>query len=156
MDNTFVSGIPMKALSLLTGDSVSAVCECQDAVSGPYRPSKGRKSQALPHPGPRAFWPLRSSQKANITLMTKNYTNIKRSLTHRESTESLGDLSQRRWVNIQTLILFELMHFKELFKACAKPGERFMCVWRYCLRQIFVGRQVRLVCNQMYLALRCR
>jgi transcription termination factor Rho len=54
-DEAFVSGIPMKALSLQTGDSVSAVCECQEAASCPFRPSKGRKSQALPHPGPCAL-----------------------------------------------------------------------------------------------------
>jgi hypothetical protein len=51
-DDSFVSGIPMKALSLRTGDSVSAVCECQDVASCPFRLSKGRKSRALPHPGP--------------------------------------------------------------------------------------------------------
>jgi hypothetical protein len=44
-DEAFVSGISMKALSLQTGDSVSAVCECQEAASCPYRPSKGRKSR---------------------------------------------------------------------------------------------------------------
>ena len=44
-DEPFVGGIPMKALSIRTGDSVSAVCECQDAVSSPYRPSRGRKSR---------------------------------------------------------------------------------------------------------------
>ena len=54
-DEPFVSGIPMKALSIWTGDSVSAVCECQDAVSSPFRPSRGRKSRALPHPGPACF-----------------------------------------------------------------------------------------------------
>lgn len=46
-DEPFVSGIPMKALSIRTGDSVSAVCECQDAASSPYRPSRGRKSRGL-------------------------------------------------------------------------------------------------------------
>ena len=39
----------------LTGDSVSAVCERQDVASCPFRPSKGRKSRALPHPGPIAL-----------------------------------------------------------------------------------------------------
>jgi hypothetical protein len=63
-DEAFVSGISMKALSLQTGDSVSAVCECQEAASCPYRPSKGRKSRALPHLGPRALQPLRSGYKA--------------------------------------------------------------------------------------------
>jgi hypothetical protein len=74
----------MKALSLQTGDSVSAVCECQDVASCPFRPSKGRKSQALPHPGPLALQPLRSGCKASTNLMAKNYINIKRELTHRE------------------------------------------------------------------------
>src|SRR4030042_885589 len=32
-DESFVSGIPMKALLLRTGDSISAVRECQDLVS---------------------------------------------------------------------------------------------------------------------------
>jgi hypothetical protein len=77
-DESFVSGIPMKALSLPTGDSVSAVCECQDVASCPFRPSKGRKSRALPHPGPLALQPLRSGCKASTNLMAKNYTNIKR------------------------------------------------------------------------------
>ena len=35
MDEAFVIGVPMKALSIMTGDSVSAVCECQEAASGP-------------------------------------------------------------------------------------------------------------------------
>jgi len=74
----------MKALSLQTGDSVSAVYECQDVASCPFRPSKGRKSRALPHPGPLALQPLRSGCKASTNLMAKNYTNIKRGLTHRE------------------------------------------------------------------------
>jgi hypothetical protein len=79
----------MKALSLQTGDSVSAVCECQDVASCPFRPSKGRKSRALPHPGPLALQLLRSGCKASTNLMAKNYTNIKRGLTHREIPEEV-------------------------------------------------------------------
>jgi hypothetical protein len=54
-DEPFVNGIAAKALSILTGESVSAVCECQEAASGPFRPSKGRKSRTPLHPGPRAL-----------------------------------------------------------------------------------------------------
>ncbi len=44
----------------------------------------GRKCQALPHPGPLALQPLHSGCKASTNLMAKNYTNIKKGLTHRE------------------------------------------------------------------------
>jgi hypothetical protein len=55
MDKAFLSGVATKALSMLTGDTVSAVCECQEAASGSFGPSKDGKSQPLPHTGRRAL-----------------------------------------------------------------------------------------------------
>ena len=57
-NSPFVSGIPMKALSVWAGDSVSAVGEWPAEAGCPFWPSRGRKCGPCRHPVHVAWWGL--------------------------------------------------------------------------------------------------